>query len=113
MGLTNNATQTDTKIGDKLFVAGEDLTGKEGYLVKLGDGGTKSNVVLPTAQDDFTPLLVVRGAENGGVASCRPFNSERNCRVVAKGVGAGGVRLVAADPAVAADKGKLRALPAA
>ena len=76
-------TQTNIKHGDFQVLAGEDLTGKEDCLVKLTHDTGIGEVKLPAANSDYALYLLIEGAV-----------------------------LVLADVATAADKGKVRALPA-
>lgn len=101
-------TQSNTKLGLLAIPAAEDLTGKEGYLLELGSSG----VSLPNNNADRTPYVLDEGAASGGNATCLPLDPSRNVRIKAKGTGARGAVLVLADVGTAADKGKVRALPA-
>jgi hypothetical protein len=107
------ASQSNTQPGDVLFVAGEDLTGKEGRLVVLSSVSGVPTVLLPTALTDKTPYLLVDGGLAGSGVTVRPFEPMTNHRVRAKGASLAGDVLVTADPATPADKGKLRKLPVA
>jgi hypothetical protein len=100
--------QSNTKLGLIHFPAAEDLTGKEGYLLELGSSG----VSLPNANTDRTPFVLEEGAASGANAVCRPLEPSANIRIKAKGTGSRGAVLVLADTGTAADKGKVRALPA-
>lgn len=105
-------TQSNTTIGALPKNSGADLTGKEGRLVKLQDGGTKAEVILPAAITDRVLFVIDDGAVEDKPSSVIPFEPSRNIRVRAKGAGSGGDALVLA--AIAGDDaGKLRALPAA
>jgi len=109
-----NVSQSDIKVGLIPLNCGEDLTGLEGRLVKLAAGpGPKAEALLPTANTDITPFLCVSGDEEDQEGSFQPFTGEQNHRVRANGLGSAGDRLVLADTATPADKGKVRALPAA
>ena len=89
--------------------AGEDLTGKEGMLCKITADGLK----LPAANTDMAGYLLLGGAASGTDCDAAALSPERNCRVRLKGTCARGDRLCLADVATAADKGKVRVLPAA
>lgn len=106
------SVQTNVKQGAFLVNAGEDLTGKEGYLVKAADAGSELEVLLPTDVADITPYVVEEGAEHDSDATVIPLVQGNQYRVVAKGTGSSGDLLTHAAPGTAADKGKLRALPA-
>lgn len=105
-------SQSNTQPGDVVFVAGEDLTGKEGRMVVLSSNAGVPTVSLPTALTDKTPFILVDGGILGANVTCRPFTSASNHRVTAKGASVAGDLLSAADPGTAADKGKLRKVPA-
>jgi hypothetical protein len=105
-------SQSNTRSGDIRVLAGEDLTGMEGRLVKLGHDTGVAEVALPAANSDYAVFVLIEGAADGKLVSVRPVQSDRNVRVVLKGTCNPGDVLVLADVATAADKGKLRALPA-
>lgn len=102
-------SQTNTRKGAFPDIAAEDLSGKEARLVSLAAGGVSLNADAAGVQ----PYLLVDGAPSGGPVAVEPLAPERNYRAVLKGACAKGDKLVVADPAVAADKGKLRTLPVA
>ena len=104
-------SQSNTRVGDIRVAAGEDLTGKEGFLVKLTHDSSVPEVLLPTANTDYALYLVIEGAADGENASLRPIEAGRNIRVKLDGTCDPGDVLVLADVATAEDKGKLRALP--
>ena len=104
-------SQTNTRVGDIRILAGEDLTGKEGFLVNLTHDSGVPEVLLPTSNDDYALYLVTDGAADAENVSLRPIEAGRNIRVKLDGTCNPGDVLVLADVAVAADKGKVRALP--
>ena len=104
-------SQTNTRVGDIRVAAGEDLTGKEGFLVKLTHDSSVPEVLLPAANGDYALYVVIDGAGDTENVSVRPIESGRNVRVKLDGTCDPGDVLVLADVATAADKGKLRALP--
>lgn len=101
-------TQTDIREGKLPFNSGEDLTDKEGHLVKINSDG---DVVLPTAITDHAIYLVVSGDVADKKSIVQPFTGERNHRVRTEGIGSAGDLLVLADTGTAADKGKVRKIP--
>ena len=105
-------SQSNTRVGDFRVLAGEDLSGLEGRLVKLTHDGGVAEVKLPAANGDNTLYVVIEGGADGKLVSVRPIQAERNVRVPLKGTCNPGDVLVLADVGTAADKGKLRALPA-
>jgi len=104
-------SQTNTKVGDIRVAAGEDLTEKEGFLVKLTHDSSVPEVLLPAANSDYALYVVIDGAADAENVSVRPIEGGRNVRVKLDGTCDPGDVLVLADVATAADKGKLRALP--
>jgi fructose-specific component phosphotransferase system IIB-like protein len=105
--------QTNVKQGMFHVNSGEDLTGKEGYVVKAADAGSKLEVLLPTDVADITPYIVEEGDALDLDSVVRPLVVGEQVRFVAKGTGSAGDRLTHAAPGTAADKGKVRTLPAA
>ena len=104
-------SQTNTRVGDIRVAAGEDLAGKEGFLVKLTHDSSVREVLLPEANGDYALYVVLEGAADTENVSLRPIEAGRNIRVKLDGTCEPGDVLVLADVATAADKGKLRALP--
>ncbi len=100
-------TQSNTQGGPIIMDTADDLTGKEGRLVKLGSTGLAEVAAIT----DRTPYLVDE-VLTSAKAAVIPLTAGKNSRVVAKGTGSKGDVLVLADPSTAADKGKLRKLPA-
>lgn len=103
--------QTNVKTGDFAVLAGEDLTGKEDYLVKLTHDTGVPEVLLPTHNSDFAVYLLVEGAEDAENVSVRPLEAGRSMRFKLKDTCNPGDVLVLADVGTEADKGKVRALP--
>jgi hypothetical protein len=104
-------SQSNTRIGDVVFVAGEDLSEVKGLLVKVGNDAGEPSVVLPDSVDDVPLYLLLEGSDVGGHVSLRPLVSDQNVRVILKGSCLPGDALVLADTSVTVDKGKVRALP--
>jgi len=105
-------SQTNTKSGDIAFTAGEDLTEKNGHLVKLTHDTGVPELKLPAAITDLAIFAVVDGSADTKKTTVRPLSGERNIRVKLKGTANPGDLLVLADPATPADAGKVRILPA-
>ena len=105
-------SQSDTRAGDIPVLAGEDLTGKNGRLVVLTHDGGVPEVKLPTANADLAFYLLVDDNADAELVAVRPFEAGRNVRAVLKGTCNPGDVMVLADTGTAADKGKVRALPA-
>jgi len=104
-------SQTNTRVGDIRVSAGEDLTGKEGFLGKPTHDSGVAEVLLPAANSDYALYVVIEGAADTKNVSLRPIEAGRNIRVKLDGTCNPGDVLVLADVGTAADKGKVRALP--
>ena len=87
-----NMSQSDCRNGGIAFAAGEDLSLKAGFLVKLDTG---KDLVLPTSDQDITPYVVTHGADQGYLCGAVPLSSFMNCRVVLDGTCEAGTMLVA------------------
>lgn len=108
-----NPDQTNTKpTGPFSVIAGEDLTGMRSRLVVLGNSAGTPIVNLPTANTALALYQVQDEGANGDRVEVERFASHREFRVPLKGAANPGDKLVLADVATAADKGKLRAIPA-
>jgi len=90
------AIQSNTKRGLIVVAAGDDLTGKEGYLVKLGNNAGVPSAYLPTAVTDVANYLVAEGAAPGLNCTLIPLEPGQQVRVVA-----GATTLVPGDKVVA------------
>jgi len=106
-------SQSNTRVGDFRVLAGETLTGMEARLVKLTHDTGVAEVKLPEANSDHALYLVMEGAADAKLATVRPIQGDRNVRITLKGTCNPGDVMVLADVAMAADKGKVRALPVA
>ena len=104
--------QSNTRAGDLPVVAGEDLTGKEGLLVKLASSNGVAVALLPTANTDQAQYVLIEGSALGQPVNLRPLSPGRNVRVFLKGAVASGDVVVLADVAAPADIGKVRKIPA-
>jgi hypothetical protein len=103
-------SQSNTRVGDIRVLAGESLTDKEGYLVKMTHDSEVAEVKLPEAITDYALYAVIEGAADGAQVSVRPVEAERNVRLVLKGTCNPGDVLVLAAIA-GSDAGMVRALP--
>ena len=96
-----------------MITANEDLSSSADVLVAPYNSSGSLVVTRPAANNDYAVYLLVFGAASGGKATVRPLHPNRTVRVVAKSTGNPGDLLVLADGAgTAADKGKVRKLPA-
>ena len=105
-------SQSNTRVGDIRVLAGVDLTGMEDRLVVLGQNAGVAQVALPAANGDLAVYLLIEGGASSKLVSVRPLDAGRNVRVALKGTCNPGDVMVLADVATAADKGKVRVLPA-
>jgi hypothetical protein len=87
-----NMNQTGCRMGGVAFAAGEDLSLKAGYLVKLNAG---KDLVLPESDRDFAQYLIVQGADQGYLCGAVPVTSAMNCRIKLAGACVAGELLVA------------------
>ncbi len=86
-----NPTQSNSREGIVPFLANENLTDKEGYLVKLVDAAGRAKVGLAAADSDQVQFVLVNGAASGSPVDCQPLCANRSVRCVASGAIAGGV----------------------
>lgn len=106
-------SQSNTKEGDLLIAANEDLSSLADVLVAPYNNAGQLVVTRPAANNDAAIYLLVYGAASGSPATVRPLDPNRSVRVVAKGTGNPGDQLCLADGVTtAADKGKVRKVPA-
>ena len=106
-------SQTNTRTGAIRVLAGEDLTDKEGRLVVMTHDTGVPEVKLPSAITDLAVYQLNDGAADAELVDVEPVEPGRNIRAVLKGTCNPGDSLVLADPGTAADKGKVRTVPAA
>ncbi len=106
-------SQSNSRVGDFLVVAGANLTGMQDRLVVMGQNSGVAEVTLPAANSDLAVYVLLEAGANGELVSVRPMQSERNVRIALKGTSNPGDVLVLADVATATDKGKVRVLPTA
>ena len=106
------SNQSNTRIGKFPVLAGEDLTGKEGCLVELTHDTGVPEVKLPASNTAITPYILDEDAADPPLVQVIPLEGSRNVRIPLKGTCNPGDQLVLADTGTAADKGKVRVLPA-
>ena len=105
-------SQSNTRVGDIRVLAGEALTGKEGYLVKMTHDTGVPEVKLPAAITDYSLYAVIEGGADAALVSVRPVEAGRNVRLRLKGACNPGDVLVLAAIA-GSDAGMVRTLPTA
>ena len=74
-------SQTNTRVGDVRVLAGEDLTDKEGRLVKMSHDSGVAEVLLPAANSDYALYVVTEGGADAALVTVRPIQADRNIRV--------------------------------
>lgn len=99
--------QNNTKVGILTLATVASLIGFEGHLVKVGNDNGTLIAALPTSITDETPFFIVN-VNSATEVEVAPFTAEGNHRIKLKGTCNPGDLLVLADPATAADRGKLR-----
>jgi len=104
-------SQTNVKSGPIPAACGEDLSNAVDHLVVLSHDAGTPQMLLPTAQDDLVPYLVLEGKGAGEAGSFMPVHPDKNIRVPIVGTCNPGDTLVLADPAVEGQPGKVTVLP--
>jgi hypothetical protein len=69
MNLSHHPTQTNTKEGPFQVLAGENLTGKEGRLVKLTHDTGVPEVILPNDVADEADYLLLEGSADASLVT--------------------------------------------
>jgi hypothetical protein len=105
-------SQTNVQSGQIVKAAHEDLTGKEGLLVKLVNASGVAKFALPDAETDLALFVLTDGDEAGNTVAALPLSPERNVRVRLNGTCVSGDVLVLASPD-GTDDGKVKVLPVA
>jgi hypothetical protein len=109
-----NPDQSNTKpVGPFSVLSGEDLTGKRSRLVVLTHDAGVPEVLLPTANTAVALFLLNDEVPDATQVEVEPLIPGKTYRTITKDAVQPGDKLVLADVATAADKGKLRKLPAA
>jgi hypothetical protein len=106
-------SQSDTRTGTFRVLAGENLTDKKGFLAVLTHDTGVPEVKLPASISAYAFYLVDDDGADAAYVDVEPLEAGRNVRAVLKGTCNPGDVLVLADTDTAADKGKVRVLPAA
>lgn len=84
--------QSNTQEGDISFIA--DGAIPEGYLVKSSTVASgEARVTLPTDVADICLYSALETVTTGNRVNCRPLSPNHNCRVIAGGTIAAGVRV--------------------
>jgi hypothetical protein len=107
-------SQTNTQPDACVLNSAVALTGLEGRLVKLADGGSIPEVDLPGAVTDLALLIVTEGGALDEPSEVISLLCEGNRRVRLNGTVSAGVPVVLCDPTASAgvNAGKVETLPA-
>ena len=109
-----NPDQSNTKpVGPFSVLSGEDLTGKRSRLVVLTHDSGVPEVLLPTANTALALFLLNDEVPDATHVEVEPLVPGKTYRTAVKDACNPGDQVVLADVGTAADKGKLRKLPAA
>lgn len=85
MNLSHHPTQTNTKEGPFEVLAGENLTGKEGRVVKLTHDTGVPEVILPNDVADEADYLLLEGGADGTFVIVVAIDRQHNVRIVLDG----------------------------
>ena len=105
-------SQTNTRQGDIVLPANEDLTDMEGRLVMIADDSDVAEFALPDAITDLALFVLTDAGDEDEDVSARPLSPDRSVRLLLNGTCAPGDVLVLAVPN-GTDDGKVRKLPTA
>lgn len=106
-----NDFQSNTKKGSIAVESNEDLTGKEGYLVKIVNSSGEKKAALPSAAGDETPYFINDGAASGNISELKPMRPDEQVRLRLNGT-CDLWDVIVREDETGADKGKVRKLPA-
>jgi len=85
--------QSNTQLGPVQVIAGDVLTGLEGYLVFITNASGTAKAYLPNAVTDEALYIVLEGAAVGSYASLLPLAHAQQARAELNGSAAIGARL--------------------
>jgi hypothetical protein len=105
-------TQSNTKAGGFKVLAGEDLTGLEGKLVKLTHDGGVPEVILPNDVADEADYLLLEGGADATLVTVWPLDRTQAVRVRLDGTCNPGDKLTLA-AINGANDGEVRTVPVA
>lgn len=112
MNLSIHPTQTNTKEGPFQVLAGENLTGMEGRVVKLTHDSGTAEVVLPNDVADEADYLLLEGGADGTLVTVLAISRDRSVRIRLDGTCNPGDKLTLG-AINGTNDGKVRTLPAA
>jgi hypothetical protein len=85
MNVILSALQSDTKQQDINLPAAVNLTGLEGYLVKVSNNAGAPNFALPTAALDYAYYVLMSGDIQGNNVAAQSPTLGENCRIAFSG----------------------------
>lgn len=106
----STSTQSNTIVGDIRVIAGEDLTGMEGRLVKIASSSGTPVAKLPENIADYALYVLTEGGAAGERVTLRPLSPDRQVWVRLNSTCAPGDVLVL-EAISGGNQGKLRKLP--
>lgn len=74
-------SQSNTQVGQIVLLSNVDLTGKEGYLVKIANASNVAKFALPTGDLDYAVFVLTDGDETDQTSAALPLSSDRNVRL--------------------------------
>lgn len=86
MNVILNPIQSDTRRGDITLPAAANLTGLEGYLVKISNNGGVPNFALPAAVSDYAYYILASGDVQGNNVAAEAPTLGENCRIAFSGL---------------------------
>ena len=89
-------SQSNTQTGQIVLPANEELTGKEGLLVKIVNNTNSPRFALPDAVTDLALFVLTDGDEAGKSVAALPLSPDRNVRIRISGTCVPGEVLVLA-----------------
>lgn len=101
----STATQSNVQHGPLVLPAYEDLTGREGRLVKIVSDSGAAKVALPSDDADRCLYLLLEGAEAGESVALEPLTPAKQFRVKFSGTCVPGDRFTLADSTQDAKRG--------
>ena len=90
-------SQTNTQAGQLVLPANEELTGKEGLLVKIVNDSNSAKFALPDAVSALALFVLTAGDAAGEKVAALPLSPDRNVRIRLSGTCVPGDVLVPAD----------------
>ena len=104
-------SQSNTLKGNRAYNSGESLAGMEGRLVKLVDGGSIAELLLPTAVTDICLFVVGDGGGLDEESNVIPLVPGEEVRIRCNGTASTG-EIAVLEAIAGANIGKVRKLPA-